>query len=91
MFDEVKTKVRARARDVSLLWWGLIFALQVIDEFKTIDHVAITTDGWTSRATVPFVAITAHGLTQDFTLISRCLCCEVLHGLCCSLQFMLSC
>lgn len=83
MYDEVKKKVRLC--DVSLLLWS-----DIIDEFKTIDHIAITTDGWTSRAAVPFVAITAHGLTQDFNLISRCLCCEVLRGMCCSVQFMLT-
>ncbi|XP_060082377.1 E3 SUMO-protein ligase ZBED1-like [Ylistrum balloti] len=54
----------------------------VLDELKTASHVAITTDGWTSRAVDSYITITAHYLCEHFEnweLCNRVLQTRVIH------------
>ena len=45
--------------------------LSVVDE----DAISMTTDGWTSIANTPFIAVTAHFITSEWTLQFACLSC----------------
>lgn len=42
----------------------------VVKVLKGADSVAITTDGWTSRATQSYVTITAHVITAEWEMAS---------------------
>ena len=45
-----------------------IFREDVESSLKASPMIALTTDGWTSRATVSFITVTAHAISDDFTL-----------------------
>ncbi|XP_030012474.1 zinc finger BED domain-containing protein 1-like [Sphaeramia orbicularis] len=39
----------------------------------SVVHYALTTDLWTSRATQPYMSVTIHFISKDWTLCARCL------------------
>ncbi|XP_035806010.2 E3 SUMO-protein ligase ZBED1-like [Amphiprion ocellaris] len=39
----------------------------------SVVHYALTTDPWTSRATQPYMSVTIHFISKDWTLCARCL------------------
>ncbi|XP_010772682.1 zinc finger BED domain-containing protein 1-like [Notothenia coriiceps] len=42
-------------------------------ELKDVQHFATTTDLWSSRTMEPYMSLTVHFITSDFTMKSRCL------------------
>ena len=46
-------------------------------KLSALTSMGLTTDHWTSRSNDPYMAITAHGLTEDFEVLDLCL--EVKH------------
>ena len=52
----------------------------VIDELKNAKTVAVTTDGWTPRATESYVTITAHYISPEWQLKSCVLQTRLLHA-----------
>ena len=40
----------------------------LLNELKEVDHIGLTTDSWTSRATESYVTVTAHFLTKDYVV-----------------------
>ena len=53
-------------------WYNLEVA-HLMEEMKSVPHVALTSDCWTSRTTVPHMTITAHYFNKDFTMQARVL------------------
>ena len=43
---------------------------KVTQRLEDVDTIAITTDGWTSRATESYITITAHGITSDWEMVN---------------------
>ena len=46
---------------------------KVKDNLLNLSSMALTIDHWTSRANESYMAVTAHGLTENFQLIDFCL------------------
>lgn len=46
---------------------------RMYEEVKQAERVALTCNGWTSRATESYVTITAHHINEDWELISHVL------------------
>ncbi|XP_035984201.1 zinc finger BED domain-containing protein 1-like isoform X1 [Fundulus heteroclitus] len=42
-------------------------------EVCSVGHFALTTDLWTSRVTQPYMSVTIHFISEDWTLCARCL------------------
>ncbi|XP_033753063.1 zinc finger BED domain-containing protein 1-like [Pecten maximus] len=53
--------------------------LDVLNELANTSYVAITTDGWTSRAVESYITITAHYLNKNWMLCSRVLQTRIIH------------
>ena len=53
-------------------WYNLEVS-KLMGELKATSAVALTSDGWTSRTTVPYMTITAHFFDEQFTLMSKVL------------------
>ena len=41
---------------------------RIVDGLAKASHIALTTDGWTSRSTKCFMTVTAHYITEDWTM-----------------------
>ncbi|XP_017261968.1 E3 SUMO-protein ligase ZBED1-like [Kryptolebias marmoratus] len=52
----------------------------VLESLKSAERVALTCDGWTSRATDPYVTITSHFISDEWELVSNVLQTRPLHG-----------
>lgn len=46
---------------------------EVLESLMSAEKVALTCDGWTSRATDPYVTITSHFISTDWVLVSNIL------------------
>ncbi|XP_013884939.1 zinc finger BED domain-containing protein 1 [Austrofundulus limnaeus] len=46
---------------------------KVEKEVRSVVHYALTTDLWTSRVTQPYMSVTIHFISEDWTLCARCL------------------
>ncbi|KAI2666742.1 E3 SUMO-protein ligase ZBED1 [Labeo rohita] len=46
---------------------------EVENELRDVAHFATNTDLWTSRSTQPYMSLTIHFITSNWTLCSRCL------------------
>jgi hypothetical protein len=46
---------------------------KVAEELSKVHYVAITTDSWTSQATISYLTITVHGIDEKWNLLSRVL------------------
>lgn len=47
--------------------------MEVLESLMSAEKVALTCDGWTSRATDPYVTITSHFISTDWVLVSNIL------------------
>ena len=43
----------------------------IFEEMTTLDHISLTTDLWTSANQTPFMVVTAHFITSNWTLNKR--------------------
>ncbi|KAI2658595.1 E3 SUMO-protein ligase ZBED1 [Labeo rohita] len=46
---------------------------EILKDFKEIDFYSATTDMWSSVNMTPYMSLTVHYLTTDWTLVSKCL------------------
>lgn len=51
----------------------------ILESLKSAERVALTCDGWTSRATDPYVTITSHFISNQWALLSNVLQTRALH------------
>jgi len=49
--------------------------MRIANELQTIQYVALTFDCWTSNTLQPYIAITAHGINENWELKTFCLSC----------------
>ncbi|KAL4082422.1 hypothetical protein QTP88_021318 [Uroleucon formosanum] len=52
--------------------------MRIANELQTIQYVALTFDCWTSNTLHPYIAITAHGINENWELKTFCLSCTSL-------------
>ena len=70
---------RSTFRDQIIPAWHKEIKSTIHDDLKQVDAVALTTDGWTSRATEPYNTITAH-YVKDWKLTTKVLQTEKMMG-----------
>ena len=70
---------RSIFRDQITPVWQMEIQSAIHDDLKQVDAVALTTDGWTSRATEPYNTITAH-YVKDCKLTTKVLQTEKMMG-----------